>query len=269
MIKHSNFNSLIVTFNSADEIPNLLGDLQRLTPPHHIVVVDNASQDSTAEIVRTQFPQVSLVVNPRNVGYSRAINQGIELCEAEFVFLLNPDIRILNPRFHAAMLDCIQQSQTIAAVGPLQFLQRGGAYLLNFTWSFYTLRTIVFYLSHVSRYRRSVDIPPIPTTFLNAGCLLMRKSAFIRVGKLNEKYFLYGEEPDLFLKFKRYNYECRLHPGVEVIHFRERSMKKLPFGQRWSRKAQGLLNVGDALINGSVSLMEAKVFPEVIPKRSD
>lgn len=88
----------------------------------------------------------------------------------------------------------------------------------------------------------------------------MRKSAFIHVGKLNEKYFLYGEEPDLFLKFKRYNYECRLHPGVEVIHFRERSMNKLPFGERCMRRVQGLLNVGDALINGSVSLVEAKFF---------
>jgi len=59
------FNSLIVTFNSADEIADLLGDLQRLAPSQRVVVIDNASQDSTAEIVRTRFPEVMLRVNPQ------------------------------------------------------------------------------------------------------------------------------------------------------------------------------------------------------------
>jgi GT2 family glycosyltransferase len=267
MITRSYFNSLIVTFNSADEIPGLLGDLQRLAPPHHIIVVDNASQDPTAEIVRTRFPEVSLIVNPRNLGYSKAVNQGVELCETEHVFLLNPDMRILNSRFHSAMLDCLQQSPAIAAVGPLQFVQRGAAYRINLTWSYWTPRGFAVYLSHALSYRRTFDDAPIPTTFLNAGCLLLRKSAFIHVGKLNEKYFLYGEEPDLFLKFKRYGYECRLHPGVGVIHFRERSLRKLPLSQRWLRKLQAPFNIGDALIRGLVNLVVARLVSRAIQTR--
>jgi len=256
MITDLHFNSLIVTFNSANEISSLLGDLQRLTLPHHnqVIVVDNASQDLTTEIVRTRFPEVFLTVNPRNLGYSKAINQGLELCETEFVFLFNPDIRILNPGFHSAMLECMKQNSNIAAVGPLQFTQRDNANRLNFTWSYWMPQTFVVFLSFVFHLRRRFD-KPIPTTFLNAGCLLLRKSAFIRVGKLNEKYFLYGEEPDLFLKFKRFGYECRLHPGVEVIHFRERSIGQLPAIKRYLIKIRAFFNISDALMNGLTGLI--------------
>ena len=248
------FNSLIVTFNSAHEIAYLLDDLQRLAPPQNrVIVIDNASQDLTVEIVKTRFPEVSLIVNPRNVGYSKAVNQGFELCETEFVFLLNPDIRIPNSSFHPAMLACLQHSPNIAAVGPLQFRQIGESLLLNFTWSYLTPRAWVLFLSYAFRLGLTFD-RPIPTTFLNAGCLLLRRSAFIHVGKLNEKYFLYGEEPDLFLKLKRYRYECRLHPGAEVIHLRERSLNQLPVIQRGLIKFQALLNISDALVNGLINL---------------
>ena len=248
------FNSLIVTYNSADEIADLLDDLRRLAPGQPVIVVDNASQDATAEIVKSRFPEVILRVNSKNLGYSRAVNQGIGLCEADYVFLLNPDIRILNPAFHPAMLNCLQQSATIAAVGPLQFVQHGETSRLNFTWSYWAPQAFRVYLSHALRlgWRFST---PIPTTFLNAGCLLLRKSAFIQVGKLNEKYFLYGEEPDLFLKFKRFHYECRLHPGAEVIHFRERSLQKLPARVRFLSKMWAVINISDALVRGAAGLV--------------
>jgi GT2 family glycosyltransferase len=249
MVTNTSFNSLIITYNSADEISDLLGDLQKFAPSHRVIVVDNASQDSTVEIVKNQFPEVIIIVNSRNLGFSKAVNQGVDLCETEFVFLLNPDIRIQNSNFHLAMLDCLQQGTTIACVGPLQFMQRGRAYKLNLTWSYWTPRAFMIYLSYALQLKHTFS-EPVPTTFLNAGCLLLRKTAFIHVGKLNEKYFLYGEEPDLFLKFKRYHYKCKLHPGVNVVHYRERSIRKLPFGERWLRRSQALANIVDALIRG-------------------
>lgn len=257
MITDPPFSSLIVTFNSANEISQLLTDLQRLAPQNRVVVIDNASHDQTVEIIKTRFPEVSLIVNPSNVGYAKAVNQGFELCETEFVFLLNPDIRISNPRFHAALLECAQQSPQIAAVGPLQFREKGDRLLLNFTWSYWTPKGLIVFLSYLLHLRFTFETP-IPTLFLNAGCLLLRRSAFLHVGKLNEKYFLYGEEPDLFLKLKRYRYECRLHPGAEVIHFRERSIGKLPLWQRGRIKLQALLNISDALVNGLVGLLPGR-----------
>jgi N-acetylglucosaminyl-diphospho-decaprenol L-rhamnosyltransferase len=255
----SQFNSLIVTYNSAGEIAGLLQDLQRLAPSHPIVVIDNASRDSTVEIIKTQFPDVSLTVNQTNVGYSKAVNQGFALCKSEFVFLLNPDIRILDQAFHSSMLECMEESPTIAAVGPLQFIQHGLADRLNFTWSYWSPRAFRIYLSYLFGLKRKFTTP-LCVTFLNAGCLLLRKSAFLNVGKLNEKYFLYGEEPDLFLKFKQSKYECRLHPGVWVLHYRERSIKKLPASERFLRKSQAVINISDALWRGCWRLLTTKFF---------
>jgi GT2 family glycosyltransferase len=89
--------------------------------------------------------------------------------------------------------------------------------------------------------------------------LFLRKSAFEQVGRLNEKYFLYGEEPDLFLKFKRYRFECYLLPNVAVTHYRERSLMTRPVLQRLQLRFQAARNVIDALFHGWVSILLGKL----------
>jgi GT2 family glycosyltransferase len=80
--------------------------------------------------------------------------------------------------------------------------------------------------------------------------LFIRRSAFEQVGKLNEKYFLYGEEPDLFLKFRRYGFECYLLPHLAVTHYRERSLMTKPALQRLQIRFHAVWNVADAFITG-------------------
>ncbi len=259
MNTESDFTTLIITYNSADEIASLLNDLRRLASPNRsrVIVIDNLSQDGTARLIAQKFPEVRLVENRQNVGFARAVNQGFELCETEHVFLLNPDMRVLQPDFHQAMLACMQQSPNIAAVGPLQFNNTGPGRRLSFNWSYYSAKTMAVYLSYLFKSGRRF-VEPLPTGFLNCGCLLLRKSAFEQVGRLNEKYFLYGEEPDLFLKFKRWGYEARLHPGVEVVHYRDRSLNTLPNVKRLLRRLQALYNIGDALFRGYLGIVLGK-----------
>jgi GT2 family glycosyltransferase len=255
------FASLIVTYNSAGEIGNLLSDLRRPAPPdrRQIVVIDNCSSDDTVSVIRSRFPEVRLVANARNVGFARAVNQGMDLCEAEFVFLLNPDMRIAQADFHEAMLACMRQSPAIAAVGPLQFVQEGQRRRLNFSWSYYSPAAFRLFVSH--RLNPGAKFTAsLPVQFLNCGCLLIRRAAFLRVGRLNENYFLYGEEPDLFLKFKRWGYESRLLPTVEVVHYRDRSLNSLPMARRWAHRLRGLVNIGDALVRGYARLALGRWF---------
>jgi GT2 family glycosyltransferase len=82
------FTSLIVTYNSASEISNLLNDLLLYIPEGKIIVIDNASGDTTADVVQEHFPQVQLIQNSTNLGYAKAVNQGFELCHTEYVLLL-------------------------------------------------------------------------------------------------------------------------------------------------------------------------------------
>ncbi|NUM43186.1 MAG: glycosyltransferase family 2 protein [Anaerolineales bacterium] len=252
------FTALIVTYNSEDEISTLLTDLRSYPHPPRTIVIDNASQDQTVERVRAQFPEVQLIENAQNIGYARAVNQGIALCPTDFVFLLNPDIHIPSPTLFPALLACLAPSPRIAVAAPLQFKQTGETRSLNFTWSYIAPSALRIFLAHRFHWGHP-DPTPRPVTFLNAGCLLIRKSAFMHVGKLNEKYFLYGEEPDLFLKLKRFGYECRLHPGEAVIHHRERSLNTVPSLKRLRFRVRGWLNILDALINGYFQLLLANL----------
>jgi len=76
---------------------------------------------------------------------------------------------------------------------------------------------------------------------------------------LNEKYFLYGEEPDLFLKFSQFGYECRLDPRVQVIHFRDRSLNTRPVFHRYLHRLRAGYNIGHALITGYLRLVRANL----------
>jgi GT2 family glycosyltransferase len=249
---HSSFTSLIVTYNSAHDILDLLSDLYAHAPSHKVIVIDNASQDDTVQCIAAHFPQVQLICNDVNVGYAKAVNQGFDLCESEYVLLLNPDVRIPGAGVFRSMDVIMKRRRQIAAVAPLQF--KADEKALTFTWSHVTLQTFLLYLSSLWGAPRAGH-EPMPVTFLNAGCLFLRRSAFYQVGRFNEKYFLYGEEPDLFLKIKRHRYECYLLPEVHVIHHREHSLKTVALGKRLRVRGQAILNVADALIIGWSGLL--------------
>lgn len=251
-----NLTSLIVTYHSSSEVCDLLEDLRLHAKNQRIVVIDNASKDGTVERIHTSFPEVHTVENHTNVGYARAVNQGVALCQTEYILLLNPDIRITNPALIPSLLADMERHSHLAVTAPLQYKQVKNQRQLNFTWSYLSPSAFHVYLDHQFQRDHTYE-DSLPVTFLNAGCLMLRKSAFLDVGRLNEKYFLYGEEPDLFLKYKRFGYECRLLPQVEVIHFRERSIHKIPTFKRMMLKLRGLYNICDALVAGSLPLLAA------------
>jgi N-acetylglucosaminyl-diphospho-decaprenol L-rhamnosyltransferase len=255
---HSSFTSLIVTYNSASEIADLLNDLRAYAPGSKIVVIDNASKDETVDVVQEFFPQVQLVQNATNVGYARAVNQGFALCDTEYVLLLNPDIRIASHQLFAEMEKCLKHSRWIAVVAPLQFKVEKDKPYLNFTWSYSTWKALQMYVSFLVQ-GKLLFRDPIQVTFLNAGCLFIRRSAFELVGRLNEKYFMYGEEPDLFLKFRRYGFESYLLPLVAVTHYRERSLMTRPIHQRLQLKFRSAWNIADALIHGWANILLDKL----------
>jgi len=249
----SSFTNVIVTFNNRADIAGLLTDLRTHAPGSPTVLVDNASPDDTAGLVRADFPEVHLVRNDSNVGYARAVNQGFGLAETPYVFLLNPDIRIRTRAVFQALRECLDADAGIAVAGPLQFKEGGGRPHLNFTWSYWTPRAFRIYLAHLAGRAPEATVP-VKVSFLNAGCLFIRRTAFDAVGRLNEKYFLYGEEPDLFFKLLRFGYECRLVTAVSVTHAREQSLRSVPSIKRLLFKAAGVRNIADAVIRGLANL---------------
>lgn len=252
------FSILIVTFNNAACILDLLGDIQAINPDYldSTIIIDNYSSDTTTTLIQHQFPRTQLVTNPVNIGFGSAVNQGVRMIETPFFFSLNPDIR-LPGNFFDAMMQTVHSNQ-IAAVGPLQQKVGRKKTYLNFCWSFLKLECFKVYL------RKLIDPAakysnPIEVTYLNAGCLLINRSVFEKVGGFNQKYFLYGEEPDIFLKFKLYNYQCFLQPGVEIIHLRDQSMHTLPFTTHQKYRLNSVRNIADALVRGYFRILQSRL----------
>ena len=255
----TSFTSLIITYNSSNDVLNLLAELYLYKPVNKVIVIDNASRDETVGLIQKHFPQVQLIINSTNVGYAKAVNQGFDLCKTEYVLLMNPDIRITSPQLFSEAEACLKYGRQIAATAPLQFKSSSPQkQQINFTWSYLAPNAFRVYLSFLMQ-RGQVFTRPVRVTFLNAGCLFIRRSAFEKIGKLNEKYFMYGEEPDLFLKIKRYGFECYLLPNAAIIHYREHSLKSISNQERLRIKFQAVRNIADALITGWTNILFDKV----------
>jgi N-acetylglucosaminyl-diphospho-decaprenol L-rhamnosyltransferase len=221
-MEHNNVSCLIVTYNSEEVISNLLTDLFRIIPDGPVIVIDNASSDQTVCIIHNQFPGVQVIQNVRNVGYGRAVNQGVEMCHTPYIFVLNPDISIPDSQTVTELVDFLEASPLAGATGPLQYTVDQNGMGLNFICSYWSWRSFTSYIYYRSQQQWPAK-EPIKVPFLNAGCIMIRRSVFIKVGKLNPKYFLYGEDPDLGLKLVRHGYESWLLPNVSVVHFREKA----------------------------------------------
>lgn len=108
---------LIVNWNTRDYLRACLLSLQATcassTP--EVIVVDNASHDGSAEMVRAEFPAVQIIANAKNVGYAEGNNQAFEVAQGEWIWLLNPDTEVLDDAL-ATLLTFLQRDERRGAV---------------------------------------------------------------------------------------------------------------------------------------------------------
>lgn len=198
-----------------------------------IVVIDNDSRDGSADLPDLAAPGVRLVRNAANVGFGRAVNQGLALARAtDAVLLLNPDARLLSNSL-ARLLAAFAAAPATGVVGP-RLLNADGT-LQSSRRRFPTLRTIFIESTRWQRYfedavwlRRyyAQDLPDdrrVEVDWLVGACLLVRRAAIDAVGGLDERFFMYYEETDWCLRLRRAGWRTVYDPAAEVIHHDGRS----------------------------------------------
>lgn len=192
-----------------------------------IIVVDNASSDGSAEMVREQFPQARLLANAENRGFSAACNQAIAGCTGDAVLLLNPDAELL-PGSLGELAGWLERHPAAAAVGPrmlnadgtIQSSRRRFPTLATAFLESTILQSYLPKLSHLSRYY-CLDQPEDheqQVDWLVGACLLLRRKALQEVGPLDEQFFLYFEETDWCLRAKRAGWQIAYLPDAQVLH---------------------------------------------------
>jgi len=201
-----------------------------------VYVVDNDSKDGSVEMVSRSFPEVKLIANKVNIGFSKANNQAIKQTNAEYVVLLNPDTLVQSTSFERV----IQFMDTHPDAGGLgvkmidgngKFLPESKRGLPTPEVAFYKIfgfsklfpksrnygKYHLGYLDNDSTHQ--IDV-------LSGAFMVMRKETLNQVGLLDEDFFMYGEDIDLSYRITQGGYKNYYYPGTTIIHYKGESTKK-------------------------------------------
>lgn len=235
---HVDVSVVIVSYNTADFLRGCLDSIfgQEHETRLEVFVVDNASVDGSADLVRSEYRQVLLIANKENVGFARANNRAIRESRARYVLLLNPDAELL-PGALDGMVRFMDGHPEAGAVGTRTWLDREktlvtcGNHMFSpgaAVWQFTALGDI-FPNNSVFRRDWESDWEAVgcedycEVEVLSGHCLLVRRDTIVHVGPLDENYFLFFEETDWCLRMKRAGWRLYYLASAGTIHYVSRS----------------------------------------------
>jgi N-acetylglucosaminyl-diphospho-decaprenol L-rhamnosyltransferase len=224
---------IVVSTNEASWLPACLSSVYAHAGECalDVVVVDNESSDGTAEIVERDFPRAR-VVRCSNFGFGHANNRGLMTTDARHILFLNPDTEILEGTF-AELVAALDERPAVGLLGVRQLTGDGELYP--------TIRRFPNALRALGQGLLSERFPYRPALFFereldpaahdretdcdwtSGSFMLCRREALESAGIMDERYFIYSEEPDLCLRMKRAGWEVRHVPTMTIVHHAEKA----------------------------------------------
>ena len=224
--------AILVNYNAGNELAVALRSIQSdcAQVEWEAVIVDNASSDNSAAIVET-FPRATLIRNPANVGFGRAVNQAAAVARAPRLLLVNPDCRLVSGAI-STLRSVLDAEPSCAVVGPrifdpdgtVQGSARGDPDML--TGLFGRTGALRVLLPFLPVARRNVVVEDAVRTgassvvvdWLSGACMLIRRDAFTTAGGFDERFFLYWEDADLCRRLRNRGFQVRYVPGASAVH---------------------------------------------------
>jgi GT2 family glycosyltransferase len=198
--------------------------------PQQVIVVDNASTDGSLEGLASAYPAVEIMQNAKNVGFARAVNQGLRAARGQLILVLNPDV-ILLPSAMPRLLEFMAAHPDAAVAGP-RLLDPDGT-VQGSARRDPSARTVLFGRSApltrlfpgnpVSQREMPAfsvaGITPSQVDWLSGACLVVRRTAWNQVGPLDERFFLFWEDADWCLRCRRAGWGVYYVPAACGTHF--------------------------------------------------
>ncbi len=229
---------IVVNYNVAFFLEQCLHSLFKALKgiDSEVIVVDNNSVDRSVSLVEEKFPQVLLIKNKKNTGFSVANNQGISVARGEYILLLNPDTVVEE--------DCVKKILPFMDVHPdagglgVKMLDGKGNFLPESKRGLPTPLVAFFKVFGLSglfprsrlfgRYHLGfLDKDKIsPVAVLSGAFMLLRRSVLEITGLLDEQFFMYGEDIDLSYRITKAGYKNYYYPETRIIHYKGESTKK-------------------------------------------
>jgi GT2 family glycosyltransferase len=217
---------VVVNYNTADQLPGCLAAVQALDYPGavEIIVVDNASADGSAAVVRAQFPQVRLIASPTNLGFGGGANLGWAEARGDLLAVLNPDVR---PRpdwlaalarglaDHADERAAIAGGKLLYADGTVQ--HAGGVFGFPFATTDHRGRGA----PDSTAFAASANVP-----FVTGGALAITREAAAALGYFDPGFFMYYEDVDLCWRARAAGYTVWYIPDAVATHQESASLER-------------------------------------------
>lgn len=205
-----------------------------------IIVVDNNSSDESCEMVKDLFPDVTLIKNKENFGFSKGNNIGVAKAKGDYICILNPDTVVAEDTF-VKLLKFSEQQQNLGIVG-CKLIDGKGKYLpeskrnvpiVKVAFQKMAGNSSKYYANHLTENENGkIEI-------LVGAFMLMKKNVYDEVKGFDEDYFMYGEDIDLSYKVLNANYDNFYFGETSIIHFKgESTLKDKTYAKRFYKAMQ-------------------------------
>ena len=232
-------SAVVISFNGMHFLPECLRtlaeDLKGMS--HEIIIVDNGSSDGSVEFIRDNYLNAHLVENKTNVGFAKAVNEGIKAAKGKYLYILNQDLRFRKGTART-LLDRLKQDDTIGMIGPkyvgfdgrLQWSARAFPSYRHIFYRALFLDRLFPHHPEFSSWRmgwfdheheRFVDQPM-------GAVMLIPREVIDRIGYMDEYFPLLFNDVDYCRRMKEAGYRLLYYPDAVVEHFVGGSTKEMP-----------------------------------------
>ncbi|WP_326982507.1 glycosyltransferase family 2 protein [Chryseobacterium sp. MYb264] len=225
---------VIVNYNVTQLLRNCLLSLEKYIKDidYEVVIIDNASPDSSWKELITEFPSYTFIDSPENEGFSKANNKAIKIVNGEYLLILNPDTE-LEGFYMKQVLDFADSKPDFGCLGLRmhdakgQFLPESKRSVPDMFNSFEKLFTNFKKNNSKSYYRNDIGEFDIAEVEVVTGAfLLVKRDVYNRIGGLDDAYFMYGEDIDLCYTLLRNGYRNYYYGKESILHHKGESTIK-------------------------------------------
>ena len=218
---------IVLNWNGMEDTLSCLHSLKNVDYANFaVLVVDNASTDGSVERVKELYPEMTVLVNSANLRFAGGNNAGIEYAlsrrdgegrpEADYILLLNNDTEV-SPDFLVNLVQVAESEQRIGIAGPKIYYHSDPRRI----W--YAGGKVEFWKGWISHIGiREVDNGQYDivrrTGYVTGCCMLIKREVLEKVGKLDETYFIYGEDADLSLRASKAGFDLVYVPNSVIWH---------------------------------------------------
>lgn len=230
---------VIVNYNVQYFLEQCLNSIFRNTQfsgKYEVIIIDNASDDGSVDMINDKFTEVRLIKNDINSGFSVANNQGFKIARGKYILMLNPDT-ILEELTLQKCFDKMEEDLEIGALG-VKMVDGGGRFLPESKRGFPSpIRSFYRFTGIYKLFPRSNALngyyfgavgedENAEVEILCGAFMFMRRKDLDQIGGLDESFFMYGEDIDLSYRFIKNGKKVYYFPESTIIHFKGESTKK-------------------------------------------